>query len=98
MGSMSFSIDGVAMTRQVLWTKMVLEAFIEEGNLNRRQEYIIRTRVKGHSIAEQAIHLHLSIDQVNKEIAKLKKIYDQTQSHSFVLPPRKKNRRELLKK
>lgn len=74
-----------------------METFIIEGNLNRRQEYIIRTRVKGHSIAEQALHLHLSIDQVNKEIAKLKKIYDMTQEHSLVLPPRSKNHKELLR-
>lgn len=86
------------MTRQVLWTRTVLEAFINEGNLNRRQEYIIRTRVKGHSIAEQAIHLHLSVDQVNKEIANLKKIYDMTQTHSKVLPPRHKNRSDLLRR
>ncbi len=86
------------MTRQVLWTRTVLEAFISEGNLNRRQEYIIRTRVKGHSIAEQALHLHLSVDQVNKEIAKLKKIYDITQIHSKVLPPRHKSRLDLLRR
>ena len=86
------------MTRQVLWTRTVLEAFINEGNLNRRQEYIIRTRVKGHSIAEQAIHLHLSVDQVNKEIANLKKIYDMTQAHSKVLPPRYKNSSDLLRR
>lgn len=86
------------MTRQVLWTKTIMEAFIIEGNLNRRQEYILRTRVKGHSIAEQAIHLHLSIDQVNKEIAKLKKLYDMTQEHSEILPPRRKNHKDLLKR
>ncbi len=86
------------MTRQVLWTRTVLEAFISEGNLNRRQEYIIRTRVKGHSIAEQALHLHLSVDQVNKEIANLKKIYDMIQVHSQVLPPRHKSRLDLLRR
>ena len=86
------------MTRQVLWTRTVLKAFISEGNLNRRQEYIIRTRVKGHSIAEQALHLHLSVDQVNKEIAKLKKIYDITQIHWKVLPPRHKSRLDLLQR
>ena len=30
------------MVRQVLWTKRVLDAFIMEGNLNRRQEFILR--------------------------------------------------------
>lgn len=85
------------MTKEVIWTKMVLEAFIEEGNLNPRQEFIIRTRAKGYSISKQADELHLSIDQVNKDIAELKRIYDATQKHSKILPKRVKNKEELLK-
>lgn len=85
------------MTKQIIWTKAVVEAFIEEGNLNPRQEYIIRTRAKGLSIVEQAEHLNLSVDQVNKDIATLKKIYDVTQKHSDILPERKKNKKELFK-
>lgn len=84
------------MTKQVLWTKTVMEEFIKEGNLNSRQEYIIRTRATGYSIAKQAEELHLSIDQVNKEIALMKKVYDATQVNSDVLPPRCKNKKELF--
>ena len=85
------------MTKQIIWTKAVVEAFIEEGNLNSRQEYIIRTRAKGLSIVEQAEHLNLSVDQVNKDLATLKKIYDITQKYSEILPERKKNKKELFK-
>ena len=85
------------MTKQVYWTKKVLEAFIEEGNLTERQEYIMRTRADGYSISKQAEELHLSVDQVNKEIALLKKIYDATQIHSDILPARCKNSKELNK-
>ena len=85
------------MTKQILWTKPVLEAFIKEGNLNPRQEFIIRTRAKGYSIVKQAQELNLSVDQVNKEIAILKKLYDATQLHSNILPKRKKNKTELMK-
>lgn len=83
------------MTKQIIWTTPILEAFIKEGNLNERQEYIIRTRAKGYTIVKQAEELHLSIDQVNKEIAKLKKVYDATQSTSLILPIRRKNKKEL---
>ena len=86
------------MTKQVFWTKKVLEAFIEEGNLNKRQEYIIRTRVEGYTIVRQAEELNLSVDQVNKDIAELKRIYDATQINSEILPPRKCNKRDLYKK
>ena len=85
------------MTKQVFWTKTVLEAFIVEGNLNERQEYIMRTRTRGYSIVRQSEELHLSVDQINKEIAKLKKIYDAAQVNSKILPPRKKNNFELYK-
>ena len=84
------------MTKQVFWTKAVMEAFIEEGNLNSRQEYIVRTRAKGYTIPRQAEELHLSIDQVNKDIAELKRIYDATQITSQILPPRKKNKKDLI--
>lgn len=83
------------MTKQVFWTKAVLEEFIKEGNLNERQEFIMRSRAKGESIIKQAEELHLSVDQVNKEVAKLKKIYDATQLNNSILPPRKKNQKEL---
>lgn len=86
------------MTKHVFWTKVVLEAFIKEGNLNPRQEYIIRTRAQGFSISKQAEELHLSIDQVNKDIKELKKIYDATQINSKVLLPRCKNKKELYQK
>lgn len=85
------------MTKQVVWTKAVMEAFIEEGNLNERQIYIIKTRALGYTIVRQAEELHLSVDQVNKDIAELKKIYDFVQMNSKVLPPRRKNKTELFK-
>ena len=86
------------MTKQIFWTKAVLESFIQEGNLNKRQEFIVRTRAAGYTISKQAEELHLSIDQVNKEIAELKKRYDVTQITSKILPPRCKNKTELYKK
>ncbi len=85
------------MTKQVFWTKAVLETFIEEGMLTARQEYIVRTRAEGYTIAKQAEELHLSIDQINKDIATIKKKYDATQKNSNILPPRCKNKAELYK-
>lgn len=85
------------MTKQIIWTKQIVEAFINEAYLNERQAYIIRTRAKGYSIAQQAEELNLSVDQVNKDIAKLKKIYDLIQPESEILPVRKRNSKELHK-
>lgn len=85
------------MTKQVFWTKTVLETFIKEGNLNERQIFIMRTRAAGYTISMQAEELGLSVDQINKDIAELKKIYDATQRHNSILPPRKKNKVDLYK-
>ena len=84
------------MAKQVAWNQNVVEAFINEGNLNRRQEYIIRTRILGYSIARQASDLHLSIDQVNKEIRQMKRIYDKAQAKSSILPKRLHRRDDIL--
>ncbi len=73
----------------ITWTKALVETFIDEGNLNERQAFLIRTRAKGYTIAEQARLLNLSVDQVNKDIAKLRKIYDQVSDISDNLPKRK---------
>lgn len=83
------------MTKQIVWTKQIVEAFISEAYLNERQAFIIRTRAKGYSIARQADELCLSVDQINKDIAKLKKIYDSIQESSEILPKRCKNSKEL---
>ena len=85
------------MTKQVFWTKAVMESFIQEGNLNKRQAFIVRTRAEGYTISKQAEELNLSVDQVNKEIAELKNRYDATQKTSRILPPRCKNKTELYK-
>lgn len=92
---MIFLYAGDLMTKQVFWTKIVLDAFIKEGNLNERQKFLIQTRVQGYTISKQAQELNLSVDQVNKDIAELKKIYDATQKYSTILPSRKKNKKDL---
>lgn len=84
------------MAKQVAWSQEVVEAFIHEGNLNRRQEYIIRTRILGYSIARQASDLHLSVDQINKETSHLKRIYDKAQANSSILPKRFQKRSDIL--
>lgn len=83
------------VTKHVFLTKEVVETFIREGNLNDRDTYIIKTRAKGYTIAKQARELNLSVDQVNKDIRRLKALYDEVQKKSDILPERKKNKREL---
>ena len=92
------------MSRQVVWTKIILETFLEESGLNDRVsmgdgkarilEGIMRTRCAGKTIVEQAEMFNCSVDSVNKYIAELKSLYDVTQKHSLILPVRKNSKKE----
>ena len=92
------------MSRQVVWTKIILETFLEESGLNDRVsmgdskarilEGIMRTRCAGKTIVEQAEMFNCSVDSVNKYIAELKSLYDATQKHSLILPVRKNSKKE----
>ncbi len=67
------------MSKQVNWSKEVLEFFIEEALLNSFEEEIMRTRVEGMTVKEQAVRFSCSVSKVDKTIAVLKKKYDNLQ-------------------
>lgn len=83
------------MTKQVIWSKVILERFIEEGNLTKEEEEIMRTRVAGWTITRQSIELGMSISKISKIIARIKKKYDIVQKYDPILPPRKESAKEL---
>ena len=90
--------------RQVCWSKIILETFLEESGINdriklgddkaRTLEGIMRTRVAGWTVVKQAEEFSISVDTVNKYIRELKELYDATQKHSMILPVRKYSKRE----
>ena len=92
------------MAHQVVWTKIILETFLEESGLNNRVsmgdnkarilEGIMCTRCAGKTIVEQAEMFNCSVDSINKYIAELKSLYDATQKHSLILPVRKNSKKE----
>ena len=85
--------------KQVCWSKIILETFLEESGINDRIKLgddkarildgIMRTRVAGWTIVKQAEEFNISEDTVNKYIKELKELYDQTQKYSIILPVRK---------
>ena len=90
--------------RQVCWSKIILETFLEESGINDRiklgddkariLEGIMRTRVAGWTAVKQAEEFSISVDTVNKYIRELKELYDTTQKHSMILPVRKFSNKE----
>ena len=83
------------MSHQVPWSKVILEAFIEEACLSKDEEMVMRTRVAGWSRTEQSMKLGMSLATIDRIIARLKKKYDAAQKYSAILPPRKQSEREL---
>lgn len=76
---------------RVLWTKVVLEEFIDKALLTKEEEMIIRTRVAGWTRVKQANEFNMSIGTVDNIIKRLKAKYDEVQRTDPILPPRKDN-------
>lgn len=83
------------MSKQVPWSKVILETFIEEALLTKEEEMIMRTRIAGWSITKQSIQLGMSISTINRLISVLKRKYDMVQKYNPILPPRKSSAKEI---
>ena len=95
------------MAKEIVWTKIILETILEErGILDRIElgdekarilEGIMRTRCAGWKISKQAMEFNCDESTINKYILELKKLYDETQKHSLILPKRiKKSKAEEI--
>lgn len=84
------------MTNQVPWNKIILEEFINLALLTKDEEMILRTRIYGWAVREQADRLNMSVSSVNRIIKKIKNKYDTVEKYSAVLPPRKSSEKETF--
>lgn len=83
------------MSHQVIWTKFVLERFIEVGGLTKDEEIVMRTRAAGWTRTEQSMKLGMSLATVDRITKRLKVKYDHAQKYDVLLPPRKHSAKEL---
>lgn len=83
------------MAHQVPWSRVILEEFVKEAMLTEEEEQIMRTRVAGWSRQKQAIKFNMSIQKVDKIIARCKAKYDICSQHNALLPPRKFSSKEV---
>ena len=77
------------MAHQVIWTKLIVETFISEGNLTELEEMVLRTRAAGWTRTKQCDKFNISMSTLDRTIARLKIKYDAVQKTSVILPPRK---------
>lgn len=83
------------MSHQVVWTKFILERFIDVGNLTKEEEAVMRTRAAGWTRTEQSMKLGMSLSTIDRIIKRLKVKYDRAQKYDVLLPPRKQSSQEL---
>lgn len=83
------------MAKQVPWNKIIVEEFITLAMLSKDEEKILRTRVQGWTITEQALTFGMSTTTVSRIVKRLKKKYDRVQPYSVILPPRKRSAAEV---
>ncbi len=76
------------MSREVVWTKAVVDAFVDEACLSDEEELIIRSRAKGWTRTKQSIQYNMSIRKIDYIIHTLKTKYDEAQKYSEILPKR----------
>lgn len=77
------------MSKDILWTNIILEEFIRLAALTKEEEIVMRTRVAGWTRTKQALKLHMSMRTLDRIISRLKVKYDLVQPYSPLLPPRK---------
>lgn len=77
------------MTKQVEWTKFIVETFIEEGMLSEEEAKVMRTRAQGWTRTKQAREFGMSMSTLDRIIKRLKIKYDAVQLNNPKLPKRK---------
>lgn len=84
------------MSHQVIWTKKTLEFFLEHSGMNDFQKQIMIDRCNNVTVIQMSMKYNKSESAIHKEIAKIKRIYDEVQrQHPDDLPKRKSSAKEL---
>lgn len=84
------------MSRQVPWSKSVIDAFAEEMLLSDEEIFLLETRAKGWTVSRQALYLNCSESRIHQLIKILKQKYDIAQKHRpDQMPPRRFSAEEV---
>ena len=76
------------MSHQVLFTRDILDEFINEAILTEDEAFILRTRVNGWSRQQQANELNISVQSVDRLIKRMKTKYDRVAEKNAHFPTR----------
>ena len=80
--------------KKVNWNEVIYTEFVKLGMLNDFEKEVLRTRIVGYSITQQAQLFNCSDSTISRTIASLKKRYDDVQPYSDKLPSRRDSKEE----
>lgn len=76
---------------RMIWTKLMIEEFIELGNLTEEEELILRLRASNWTISQMEEKLPFSRSTICRMIKTLKCKYDAVEPYSMILKKRPEN-------
>lgn len=82
------------MAKQVPWNKPLLDEFNYLAGLSADEYKLMETRMQGYTRTQQADMLQMSVQSIDRMIARLKIKYDNVQPYSHILPQRKSSAKE----
>lgn len=76
------------------WNEIIYSEFCKLAMLSGIEREVLRTRIMGYSITQQAAKFNVSPSTINRIIAELKVKYDAIQPYSDILPKRRSSAKE----
>lgn len=80
--------------RQVEWNKDLYDKFCERAMLDDEDKDLLKTRIQGKYVSQQAVMFNCSEATIHRRINKLKKLYDEVQRHYDDMPVRRVSKEE----
>lgn len=83
---------------QIMWNKPRLEEFLRLACLTEIEEHILKLKIAGYSVEQQAELMCMSRSNVNVITRRISDKYDSVQPFSDILPQRNQSARERKSK
>ena len=76
--------------KEIVWNKILLEEFLSIATLTEIEEKVLRSKLAGYTISQQADIFNMSVSSINRVLKSIDEKYDDAEKYSFILPSRKK--------
>ena len=83
--------------KDIVWNKILLEEFLSIATLTEIEEKVLRSKLAGYTISQQADIFNMSVSSINRALKSIDEKYDDAEKYSLILPTRKKrNKSDII--